>query len=277
MASAGHDLGDAAREVRDGDWTERGARLGYLARATLYAVIAVTSLQVAFGSGGRTQGSSGAMRTIAQEPFGAALLIVIGLGLAGYAVWRLVQVFTVDEDSAAKAAGKRAFALVRAVLYGTSSFYAFRLVTSSGGGGGGGSSQKTITAQLLELPVGQPLVVAVGLVIVGYAGRQVHRGVTTDFEDDFKWGEMSGTERRWVRRLGLAGHVARGVVFAMIGVFLVIAAVTYDPQKAIGLDGALAKLAQTAYGTWLLGLVALGLLAFAAYSLAQSRYRRIET
>ena len=75
--------------------------------------------------------------------------------------------------------------------------------------------------------------------------------------------------------VGVVGHLARAVVFALIGWFLIKAAIDYDPDKAVGLDGALAKLASSAFGPVVLGIVAAGLIAFACYSVLDARYRRV--
>jgi hypothetical protein len=86
---------------------------------------------------------------------------------------------------------------------------------------------------------------------------------------------MSSRVRRAIKWLGTFGHLARMVVFGLVGVFLIKAAIDFNPKKAVGLDGALAKLAHASYGPFLLGLVAAGLVAFGLYSLTDARYRRI--
>ena len=86
---------------------------------------------------------------------------------------------------------------------------------------------------------------------------------------------MSPGVRKWIGRVGTVGLVARAVVFGLIGVFLIKAAIEYDPKTAVGLDGALAKLVNQPYGSVLLGIVAAGLIAFALYSLSDARYRKI--
>jgi hypothetical protein len=111
--------------------------------------------------------------------------------------------------------------------------------------------------------------------MIGVALYQAYKGITQKFLDDSKTEEMSPGTRKWIARLGTVGHLARAVVFGLIGVFLVKAAIEYDPKTAVGLDGALAKLANQPYGSVLLGIVAAGLIAFALYSLSDARYRKI--
>ena len=128
---------------------------------------------------------------------------------------------------------------------------------------------------MLGWPAGVWLVGIAGAVAIGIALYQAYRGITADFLKDAKTEQMGETTRRWYKRTAMVGYLARAVVFSLIGVFLIKAAVDYDPTKAVGLDGALAKLANQSYGSALLGLVAGGLVAFAIYSLADARYRKI--
>lgn len=162
--------------------------------------------------------------------------------------------------------------MLRGVFYAGLCVLTVRLLTTSGGGGGG---EQEMTARLLDLPLGQALVVVLGLVVMGVGLYQGYRGITKDFVDELQIGTLPTAQRRGIIRLGVAGLCARAVVFTLIGVFLVRAALAYDPGAAVGLDGALAALAQTPAGPALLGVVAAGLLAYGAFCFAQARYGRI--
>jgi Domain of Unknown Function (DUF1206) len=113
------------------------------------------------------------------------------------------------------------------------------------------------------------------MLLIGVGLYQAYRGVSRDFLEDSKTDEMDPAVRRWFESIALVGHVARAVIFGLVGVFLVKAAVEFNPNNAVGLDGALAKLARASYGPSMLGVVATGLVAFGIYSLADARYRRI--
>ena len=276
--NAAGDVQFAAQKAANGDWLERGARLGYAARALLYGIIAFTSLSVALGRGGEAQGSDGALKTLAGQPYGTVLLWAVTVGLAGYALWRLVQVFTTREDSVAKSIGKRVYYGIRAVLYGLLAWTAFSIVSNAGGGGGGGGSgRKTVVSRLLELPLGRWIVGLGAVAIIGYGLWQFYRAATHKWDEHLKTAMMSPGVKRAVDVAGVVGFIARGVVFGIIGGYLAWGAVTYDPDKAIGLDGALSALSDAGYGPWALGSIAIGLLGFAAFSAAEVRYRRIET
>jgi hypothetical protein len=127
----------------------------------------------------------------------------------------------------------------------------------------------------LGWPAGTWLVGIVGAILIGVGLYQCYRGIKKEFLKDSKTEEMSPTVRKWIEAIGTFGHLARGIVFGLIGVFLIKAAVDYSPDSAVGLDGALAKLAHASYGPFLLGVVAAGFIAFALYSLSDARYRRI--
>ncbi len=134
---------------------------------------------------------------------------------------------------------------------------------------------KQTTSSVFDLPAGRWLVGLVGLCIIGAGFWNAYRGLARTFEDKWRTGQMSRTERTWGSRIGVLGHLARGLVFGLIGVFITKAAIEYNAKEAIGLDGALQKLAQQAYGQWLLGLTALGLIAYAIYCLIDARYRDV--
>jgi hypothetical protein len=150
---------------------------------------------------------------------------------------------------------------------------AVQLLAGSGGSGSDKTS-KEWTARFMDQPFGRYLVIAVGIGFVGAALGLVWRGITTKFDEHLKLGEMSPGMKSAVVKLGLVGNVARGVVFGMVGVFLVVAAVTFDPKKARGLDGSLRTLADNSWGQVVLWAVALGLVAYGVYSFAEARYRR---
>jgi hypothetical protein len=254
----------------------RAAQIGLVARGVLYAMVGVLALQIAFGGGSGQQASQqGALQTIAQGPFGTVLVGLVGVGLAGYGLWRLSQFFTEKgkEDSDTKDWVMRASYLVRAVMYGLLSYLALRIAFGSGGGGGGGGGgEQALTARVMELPAGRILVGLIGVVIIGVALYQAYQAFSNDFMDEVQTHQMTPATRTWVRRIGVLGHSARAVVFSLIGLFVIRAAVEFDPDEASGLDGALQTLANQPAGPWLLALTALGLFAYGVYSIVRGRY-----
>jgi len=265
-----------ARRAGRSVWVERLGRAGLAAKGISFGIVAVLAILVAVDAGGKTTDRQGALRTVAGEPFGRFLLIVLAVGFAAYTVWRLAQAFLDrdDEGSGAKGLAKRATYLGRAAIYAGLFVTTLSILLGEDRGSGSGSEDQA-TAGVLDWPAGRWLVAAAGIVVAGVGLYNAYRGLSRKFEDKLKRGEMSPAERRWVGRIGTIGLLARAVVFGLVGWFLVKAAVEYDPKETIGLDGALAKLAQASYGHWLLAAVAVGLLAYGAFSLAEARYRDI--
>jgi hypothetical protein len=254
-------------------------RIGYMAKGLVYAIVGVLAFQVVIGTGGRTTGSSGALRSLVGEPFGQTLLVIVGIGLVGYSIWRFIQAGA-DPDNKGNDAGgigNRLGYAVSGVIYGSLALTAFSIVFGSFGGGGGSGSSSTqgMTAQLMQQPFGRWLVGIVGLVVIGFGLTQFYKGFTAEFRKKFDMSEMSGTEQTWATRAGRLGLIARGVVLAIIGGFFLQAAYQAEPSEARGLGAALSTLLQQPFGLWLLGIVAIGLIAYGAYMWVLARYRRI--
>jgi hypothetical protein len=251
------------------------ARAGLVARGAIYAIVGLLAIQVALGDGGKTTDQQGALKTVAEQPFGKVLLVLMAIGLAGYALWRLTRAalghgVECDDDAKARIDG-----VVSGVAYAGLCFTAVKLLAGSGGGGGGGGGADKTTGGVLGWPGGTWIVGIIGVIVVGVGLEQGYKGIKRKFCESAKTGEMSRHTRRAYELVGLAGHLARMVVFGLIGVFLVKAALEFDPDKAVTLDGALAKVAHAPAGPVLLGVVAAGLMAFAAFSFMDARYRRV--
>ena len=260
-----------------GDWIETMARFGYAAKGVVYGLVGVLALQAAFGAGGSTEGSRGVIQTIAGGTFGQIALVVIGLGLLGYVVWRFVQAIKDPDNKGTDAEGivKRVGYAVSGLTYAALAFMAFRIVL--GGGGGGGSARQTWTAKLMAQPFGQILVGLVGAIIIGVGLYHFYRAYKANFMKDYKGAEMSATEKTWAERLGRFGLAARGVTFGLIGWFFIQAALQAQPSEAQGLNAALDTLARQGHGPWLLAIVALGFVAYGIYCFSRARYRHFQT
>lgn len=248
------------------------ARAGLVARGVIYAVIGILAIKLALGDGGKTANQNGALDTIAKQPFGKLLLVVVAIGLAGYAIWRLVRAAIGHGPESSDDAKERVGGVVSGLTYGALCVTAVSILIGSGGSSG---SPDKATGGVLEWPAGQVIVVIAGLIIVGVGLEQGYRGITKKFLENSKTEKMSENTKRAFTALGVFGHLARLVVFVLIGYFLIRAAIDYNPDKAVSLDGALAALGQASYGPVLLGVVAAGLIGFAAYSIADARYRKV--
>ena len=249
------------------------ARSGFIARGLIYGIIGILAIKVALGAGGRTTDQQGALKTIADQPFGKVLLILVAVGLAGYALWRLLHALLGHGPETSDSGFDRVAALGSGIVYAGLCAIAVEILVGAGSSGSGKASKTT--AGVFGWPAGTWLVGFAGAVLIGIGLYQGYRGVSKDFLKDSKTEEMSAGMRQWIKWIGSFGHLARMVVFGLVGAFLITAAIDYNPKKAVSLDGALAKLAHASYGPLLLGIVAAGLIAFGAYSLTDARYRRI--
>jgi hypothetical protein len=277
-AHAARAAGAAVRHASP--WLERGARLGYAASGLVYVTLGILALQAAT-IGGKIADSRGAITTLGQQPAGKVLLLLIGVGLLAYAVWRLLEAATgaEGEGSDAKGMAKRAAHALSGLLFGSLGLWTLRLLAGSRQGGGGGA--EGWTARLMALPLGRGLVAAVGLGVLAYALMQLLKAATRRTPDyvhrHLDLHEVGPEGDRWIVRLARMGFAARGIVFAVTGAFLVNAALRYDPGQAAGLDEALAALARVPAGSVVLALVALGLVAFGGWQFVNARYRTVAT
>ena len=249
------------------------ARAGFVARGVIYGLIGILAIKLALGTGGGQASQQGALHTIAQQPFGKVLLILVAIGLAGYALWRLIHVLLGHGPEDSDTTFERVAAFGSGIVYAGLCAIAVKVLLGSGGNNSG-NSHKT-TAGAFAWPAGTWLVGIAGALLIGVGLYQGYRGTSKDFLKDSKTEQMSARVKSWIEWIGTFGHLARMVVFGLVGVFLIKAAIDFNPKKAVGLDGALAKVAAASYGPFLLAVVAAGLIAFGVYSLSDARYRRI--
>lgn len=268
MAYAGTARSEAARSPATG-WL---GRAGLVARGVVYAVVGVLALKLALGDGGKTTSQQGALKTIANQPFGKVLLVVLAIGLAGYAIWRLMRAAAGHGREDSDSDFDRIAAFFSGLAYAALCVTAIAILAGAGGGSG---SPKKATGGVLDWTGGPLLVGIAGVILICVGLYQAYKGVARKFLETSKTSEMSQGVKRGFTVLGVCGHVARGVTFSLIGYGLIKAAIDYDPKKAVGLDGALRKLAHASYGPLLLGIVAAGFVMFAAYSMADARYRKV--
>ncbi|GAA1197045.1 DUF1206 domain-containing protein [Streptomyces hebeiensis] len=268
----------AARRAADSPVVDAAARWGFTARGVIYLLVGVLALQVAFGDGGGRQADrGGALAEIARQPMGAVLLWVLGAGLAGMALWRLSEALFGAAGPGGSEPGKRLLSAGRCVFYGfvAYSVLAFAAGERGSGSGSGDRDSRDITARALELPGGR-WVVGIAGAGIAVAGLWIGvRAVLRKYRKHLKPGHMSPGARRLVDVTGVGGGAARGALFAAVGVFVVQAALAYEPDRAKGFDDTLRSFAGTPAGPWLLAAVAAGLALFGVFSFAMARWRRV--
>jgi hypothetical protein len=264
--------GAAVERHVDNRTTRLAGRVGLSSYGVVHLLVAFLALRIAFGDSEQAS-KSGALRTLAQEPAGQALLWVIAFGLAALVVWELLEAAVGHEHLSGKErTGERIASVVKAVVYGALSASAVRVALGSSSDSE--QQQEAATATVLGAPGGQVLVGLGGLVVLGIAGYLVYKGVAKRFKKHLDLGGADRRARRTTVALGQVGWTALGVVYGVVGLLFLTAAFDHDPEKAGGLDAGLKTLAGQPFGQVLLVVVALGLAAFGVYCFFEARYRR---
>jgi hypothetical protein len=250
------------------------ARAGYVARGVIYAMIGLLAIRLAEGLGTARPNQQGAMSQIAHQPFGHALLLLLATGLGGYALWRITQALVGHTPEYGQhSAMDRLGAIGSGLAYATFSLLAISVLR--GTAGNSSAKPRTTTAGVLHWPAGRELVAAAGVLFLVIAAYQAYLGLSKKFLKYSKTSQMSHGVLSAFTKVGMIGLVARAIAFALIGIFILKAAINYTPRDAVGIDGALVRITHHAYGTTALIVVAAGLILFGAYSIADARYRKI--
>ena len=266
----GSDVGRAAAGVAGSEPIGWAARAGLTARGTVWIVIGVLGVLLAQGARSGSADQKGALQELLSKPYGNVLVILMAVGFAGYALWRLSEA-AVGATGEGRKTGPRVQSLVRGIAYLVLAGTAVSAL--QGNRSSQSSQQESLTASVMGHAGGRWLVALVGLVIIAVGVTLVVEGWKLKFMRYFR--AVPAQVRRLVVHLGRIGTMARGAVFALIGVLLVSAAWTFDPKKAGGVDGALRTLLRQPYGTALALAASVALVAFGIYGLAEARYRRV--
>jgi len=269
--------GERVRAVarRDGvRWIEVVGRIGLATQGVLYVVVGLLAQKVASGRNDQAD-ERGAIEAVSDQRFGRLLLLILTIGLALHCLWRLVLAIrgTPGDDDAGVVV-KRITELGRGLLYGSFTFIAAKLLIDAGGNSGGsGEEQRKAVGTVLDWPGGKAIVVVLGLAVIAVGLWHTSELFTRKFVDDLDLDGHSEATRKVITALGSIGFLARGLVFCMIGWFLVESALDNDPNHTGGLDQALRRLAASNHGPGLLRLVALGLIVFGIYRIIEARVR----
>jgi hypothetical protein len=248
------------------------ARIGLVARGVIYILIGWLAIEVAVGHGSGRPSQQGALHLLARQPYGLVTLWLLGIGFVGYALWRLSEAaFGVAGEG--KGAGPRFKSLARAIVYGFLGYLTFAVI--AGAGGNQARRERDLTATVMHQQGGRWLVGLAGLVILVAGLVLAGEGIRRRFMRHLLTRQMSPTTRIVVERLGVIGTTARGLVFALVGVLIIDAAIAFRPKKAGGLDKAMLTLRHQPYGEFLLLLAAAGVFIFGVYGLCEARWRRV--
>jgi hypothetical protein len=244
------------------------AQMGYLSRGAVYLVIGGLALLAAFGSGGETTSSKGAILTITHQPFGEFLLALLIIGLVGYVIWRFIQSVkdTDDHGTSMKGMVVRGALLISAITHAALAVWALKLLLMDESGGSKSSPE------FLSSTLGKWLFILTGAAMIGAGFAHLYKGWTAKFQ---KYMDIPPQQSQWAKPVCQIGLMARGVVWCIVGWFFIYSAMIAGSQEVKGVADALNFLHQQNYGTWLFGLTAAGLFCFGIYSVLEAFYRRI--
>ena len=280
----GKQVQDAGKQVKDevkqavreaSPWVVRLGRLGFAAIGVVYILIGILAAQAAISARRARVGTRGALQYIVELPLGQFLLIAVAIGLLCHALWRFTEALMDTDDKGSDAKGfaiRGGFAGI-GLLYLGLAFSAVKIVL--GARNASGIWAKSWTAWLLAQPFGQWLVALGGAMVIIAGIYFFYQTYSTKFRETLLLREMSGAQEKWGTRFGRFGFAARGVVFCIIGIFLVFAAWYSDAGETRDFGGALRVVERQIFGAWLLGFVAIGLFSYGIFMLFLARFRRM--
>ncbi len=262
----------AGNQAQDSDWIDWVARAGLVAYGVVYVLIGWLAIQLALGDRSGNPSSTGALRVLAQQPFGRVLVWIVSIGMFLLVVWQLIEAaFGHRDEEGKKRTFKRVSSAGKAILYGVVGVSGVKIAMGASSSSKK-SSEDTFTATLMDAPAGQLLVGLVALAIIGYGVFQIYRAHTEKFIEKLDGEGRSGETGRAYRIFGKAGYTARGIAICVIGGLFGYAAITHDAKKSGGLDQALYEVLDKPFGPVLLCLLGIGLLCYGVFTFARARH-----
>ncbi|HEU4422018.1 MAG TPA: DUF1206 domain-containing protein [Pilimelia sp.] len=272
--SLSQDARRTATQAADNPLLEMLTRAGFIGYGITHLLLAWLALQIAFAKPAAAGDQGGALNTLTKQPMGVALVVAISIGLAAMALWQALEAAVGHRtDRGTERVLERVASAGRALFYGYLAYTGMKVVTEAQSSSA--AKQQAKSADLMSSSGGRWLVGLIGVVLAGIGIGMIIYGLVKRFEKHLHVERMSPKTRQVARRLGIGGYTAKGIAYGIAGVLLVSAAVTYDPDKARGLDAALRTLAGQPYGGFLLTAVALGIAAFGVFCFVQARYRKV--
>ena len=252
--------------------SENLTRMGYGARGLIYIVIGILAIQVALGVSRKLQDQQGALASIGQQLIGRIFLGIVLIGLVGYALWGLIRAFfdPLHKGKDFKGIWERIGFFISALAYAILIPPTYNFIFSKPGAvqnGIQGIQIRNVVSTIFLIPLGKWIVGIIGLIVVVFSLLQVRKALRHNFDEQIKPYSLTSKQTKLVKVLGRVGTVGRAAVVFILGLFLLFAAYNANSAEVKGIDGALLILMHQPYGSWLLGIVSLGLIAFGSYSL----------
>lgn len=261
----------AARSAQNSTALRILARLGFAVNGLVHILIGSLAIGIATDGGSTDADQSGAFRQLASTPGGVFLLWSVVIGMFALGLWLLISAFLMKGGDSKRRWARRAAEAAKGLTYLAlgSSAIPFAL----GGSSDSSSSTSSLSAKLMENPVGLVVLGIAGVAVVGVGAYFIYKGVTKKFTEDISLPREP--LRKTVLGLGISGYVAKGIAIGIAGVLVVAAAITHDPSKSSGLDGALTSLIGLPFGVALLIVIAVGLMGYGVYCFVRARFARL--
>lgn len=258
-------------------WVERVASYGYATKGFVYILVGILAILVIFTQGGKITGTSGALHTVAQQPYGQFLLILIAFGLVSYSFWRLVQAIKDPRNQGNDAKGllTRGGYILSGIIYSTLAYEAIDIVFDFPGGNNE-DSKEDWTARILLQPFGRWIVGIGGAMMIGVGFYRIYRALRVKFRKTLDLTELNEDQKTLVIQVCRVGILARGIIYILFGFFIIQAAYQFEANEVKGLDQLLQTIVIQPWGQLLLLLFALGLVAYGIYMEVKARYRNID-
>jgi hypothetical protein len=269
MADVSDQAEQLGRQVDNSEWMDRAVRVGMVAYGVVHLTIAWLGIQLALGDHSGAASRNGALKQLAQQPFGRVVVWVVAVGMFLLVIWKLLEAF-VDgtlEDGASKVV-KPGVDVFKAIVYGTLGLSAVHVATGSQSK----SNTDDYTAKLMDQPFGRWLVGLIGLAIIGYGVYLAYRGWSEKFLEHLDAEGRSGETGKAYRMFGKVGYIAKGIAIGVIGLLFVYAAIDHSAKKSGGLDQALHRVLQQPFGPVLLFAIAVGIGCYGLFCFARARH-----
>lgn len=265
---------DKAEQAGNSASLEVAARVGLIAFGLVHLLVGWLALLIAWGAAAGSADNSGALQTLADQPFGKIMLWLVAFGMAALALWQTSEaIWGYRRLDGASRVRMQVTSGAKAVI--SAALGASAASVALGAGSSSSESQEQATTGVLGWPGGQIIVVATGLIIISVGVASVIKGVRRSFDEEIDTASMPSAVRKGVGGLGQVGYVAKGLALGVVGGLLSYAALTSDRQQGQGLDGALQQVLAQPFGRFLLTAVAIGFAAFGLFAMLQARYRRM--
>ncbi|HEX8315762.1 MAG TPA: DUF1206 domain-containing protein [Flavisolibacter sp.] len=253
-------------------WVKRIAQAGYIAKGIVYVLLGLLGFMAAFELGGKSDGEAtqtGTLKFVKEMPAGTILLLLLAIGLLCYSIWRGIQTFY-NPDGEHKKWSKRARYLFSGLAYLAFAYAALQAVFENRSDNGDGNQK--LAGELMNQPLGQVLVGLAGLILAAVGIYQVYYGFSEKYKKHVQDLSLQSQHASLLLRSGKVGYISRGIVWLVIAYLFIRAAVHSSASEAGDTGKAFQFIEDSPFGSYLLGALGLGLIAYGIFNFIRARF-----